>query len=46
LLQIADFSISGQRLARELTALADRRPLPETGGCDNDPELTCKAMFS
>jgi putative transposase len=44
-LQIVDFSISGQRLARELTALAARRPLPKTLVCDNGPELTCKAMF-
>lgn len=42
-LQIADFSISGQRLARELSRL--ERPLPKTLVCDNGPEFTGKAMF-
>ena len=42
-LQIVDFSISGERLARELGRLARR--LPKTIVCDNGPELTCKAMF-
>ena len=44
-LQIVDFSISGQRLARELSRLGERRPLPRTIVCDNGPELTSKAMF-
>jgi putative transposase len=42
-LQIVDFSISGQRLAHELGQLA--RQLPDTIVCDNGPEFTCKAMF-
>ena len=42
-LQIVDFSISGQRLGRELSRLA--RPLPKTLVCDNGPEFTSKAMF-
>lgn len=42
-LQIVDFSISGERLARELDRLT--RPLPKTIVCDNGPELTSKAMF-
>ena len=41
-LQIVDFSISGQRVANELERL-DR--LPKTLVCDNGPELTSKAMF-
>ncbi len=44
-LQIVDFSISGQRLARELERLTEYRPLPKTIVCDNGPELTSKAMF-
>lgn len=44
-LQIVDFSISGQRLARELDQLAECRPLPGTIVCDNGPEFTGKAMF-
>jgi putative transposase len=44
-LQIVDFSISGERLCRELDRLADTRPLPRTIVCDNGPELTSKAMF-
>jgi putative transposase len=44
ILQIVDFSISGQRLANELDQLAPRRRLPKTLVCDNGPELTCKAM--
>jgi len=44
-LQIVDFSISGQRLARELSQLGEHRPLPRTIVCDNGPELTSKAMF-
>jgi putative transposase len=42
-LQIVDFSISGDRLARELDGLS--RPLPGTIVCDNGPEFTSKAMF-
>lgn len=45
ILQVVDFSISGQRLARELSQLGERRPLPRTIVCDNGPELTSKAMF-
>jgi putative transposase len=41
-LQIVDFSISGQRVANELERL-DR--LPKTLVCDNGPELTSKPMF-
>ena len=44
-LQVVDFSISGQRLARELDQAAESRPLPKTIVCDNGPEFTCKAMF-
>lgn len=42
-LQIVDFSISGQRVANELDRLA--RPLPNTIVCDNGPEFTSKAMY-
>jgi putative transposase len=42
-LQTVDFSISGQRLARELDHLV--RALPNTIVCDNGPEFTGKAMF-
>lgn len=42
-LKIVDFSISGQRLACELDALA--RPLPKMIVCDNGPEFTSKAMY-
>jgi putative transposase len=44
-LQVVDFSISGQRLARELDRLGERRALPKTIVCDNGPELTSKAIF-
>ncbi len=44
-LQVPDFSISGQRVARELDQLAESRPLPTTIVCDNGPEFTGKAMF-
>ncbi len=44
-LQVVDFSISGQRLARELDRLAAHRPLPKAIVCDNGPEFTSKAMF-
>ena len=42
-LQIVDFSISGERVARELSRL--NRKLPKTIVCDNGPEFTSKAMF-
>lgn len=42
-LQIVDFSISGQRVANELDRLA--RPLPNTIVCDNGPEFASKAMY-
>jgi len=44
-LQVVDFSLSGQRLARELDRLSGRRPLPKAIVCDNGPEFTSKAMF-
>ena len=44
-LQVVDFSISGERLARELDRLAGKRTLPKTIVCDNGPGLTGKAMF-
>ena len=44
-LQIVDFSISGQRLATELDRIAITRRLPKTIVCDNGPELTSEAMF-
>jgi len=45
ILQSAELSISGQRLANELDRLAQRRRLPKTLSCNNGPELTCKAIF-
>jgi putative transposase len=42
-LQVVDFSISGQRLTRELDPLF--RQLPKTIVSDNGPEFTSKAMF-
>ena len=45
LLQVVDFSISGQRLTRELDRLAEQRGLPASIVMDNGPELTSKAMF-
>jgi len=44
-LQVVDFSISGERLAREFDQLSDRRPLPPVLVCDNGPEFTSKAKF-
>lgn len=44
-MQVTDFSLSGQRVANELNRLADTRGLPKTIVCDNGPEFTCKAMF-
>jgi putative transposase len=43
--QLADFSISGQRVARFLNELAQHRSLPHTLVCDNGTEFTSKAMF-
>jgi len=45
LLQVVDFSIGGERLARELDLLAMTRTLPKKIVLDNGPELTSKAMF-
>ena len=45
ILQVVDFSIGGERLARELDRLAEERPLPCKIVLDNGPELTSKAMF-
>ena len=42
-LQVVDFSISGERVARELDLLS--RQLPKSVVCDNDPEFTSKSMF-
>jgi len=42
-LQIVDFSISGERLTHEFDQL--QRQLPKTIVCDNGPEFTSKAMF-
>ena len=42
-LEIADFSISGERLVRELDQLS--RTLPNMIVCDNGPEFTSKAMY-
>ena len=44
-LQVVDFSISGERVARAFDQLAKSRPLPSTLVCDNGPEFTSKAMF-
>jgi putative transposase len=44
-LQVVDFSISGERVARALDELTQSRPLPSTLVCDNGPEFTSKAMF-
>jgi putative transposase len=44
--QITDFSISGERWVRELDQLARTRSLPGAVILDNGPELTSKAMFS
>jgi len=45
-LQIVDFSISGQRVALELERLARLRSLPTTIVSDNGSEFTGKAMFA
>lgn len=44
-LKVVDFSISGERVARALDELSQKRPLPKTLVCDNGPEFTSKAMF-
>ena len=42
-MQVVDFSISGNRVANELDRLG--RKLPKTIVCDNGSEFTSKAMF-
>ena len=42
-LQVVDFSVSGDRVGRELDRL--ERKLPKTIVCDNGPEFTSKAIF-
>lgn len=42
-MQVVDTNISGERVARELTASGCR--LPDTIVCDNGPEFTSKAMY-
>jgi putative transposase len=44
-LQVVDFSISGQRLAREMDKLVLSRGLPSTIVCESGPEFTGKAML-
>ena len=44
-LQVVDFSLSGERLANELDRLSQIRALPRTLVCDNGPEFASKAMF-
>jgi putative transposase len=44
-LQVVDFSISGERVARAFDQLSASRPLPTVIVCDNGPEFTSKAMF-
>ena len=43
--QITDFSISGERLTRELDQLTRIRRLPQNPVLDNGPEFTAKAMY-
>lgn len=45
ILQLADTSISGIRVARSLTELIQRRGKPNSIICDNGTEFTSKAMF-
>lgn len=44
-LQVVDFSISGEGAARAFDQLIDSRSLPAVHVCDNGPEFTGKAMF-
>ena len=43
--QLAEFSISGNRVARFLDQLIETRGKPESITCDNGTEYTSKAMF-
>lgn len=43
--QLVDFSISGARMARYLSELAECRGKPKRIVMDNGPEMTSKAMF-
>jgi putative transposase len=43
---IADFSLSGRRVARELDLLIVRHGKPKVGGSDNGTELTSNAILS
>jgi putative transposase len=43
--QVVDTSISGIRIARELTDIAKYRSLPEFIVCDNGPEFRSSVMF-
>jgi putative transposase len=44
--RIPDTSISGQRVARELTAIVERRGKPGSIVSDNGTEFTCNAMLA
>jgi putative transposase len=44
-LNIVDFSISGERVARALDEMREKRGLPTQIVMDNGPEFTSKAMF-
>jgi putative transposase len=44
-LQVVDFSISGERVARAFDQLSASRPLPTVIVCDTGPEFNSKAMF-
>jgi putative transposase len=46
LVAIADFSLSGKRVARELDLLIARHGKPKTVGSDNGTELTSNAILS
>jgi putative transposase len=46
LVAIADFSLSGKRVARELDLLITRHGKPKTVGSDNGTELTSNAILS
>ena len=43
--QLTDLSISGERMARYLDELGQKRRLPKRIVMDNGPEMTSKAMF-